>query len=205
VIGEALYAGLIGTALGAATGIPLGVVNVAVLEAAARVGRRHAAGIGAGGAIADALHAAVAFAGAAPILARQPALLRILAAVSAVVIVVYAIVVWRARPAPATGAAAPARRGGFARGLAVGISLTLPNPAPLLAWVAVAGAVLPDASTAAALVGAAGVGVGSAAWFALLAHLASRGVVGDGALRWLPRAAAIALIAVAAISLARVL
>jgi threonine/homoserine/homoserine lactone efflux protein len=200
---DALRAWLVGAALGAATGIPLGVVNVAVVEAAARASRRRAIGIGLGGATADAIHAALAFAGVAPLVARRPALVEWLTAVSALAIVAYAIVVWRSRPAEISDAPPPP--GTLRTGIAVGLGLTLPNPAPLLAWVAVASAVLPRASIGVGLAGALGVGVGSAVWFAVLGHLASRGRLRGSFARWLPRVVALALVGFAAIAAGRLL
>jgi threonine/homoserine/homoserine lactone efflux protein len=202
VIADIAYALAVGAALGAATGIPLGVVNVAVVEAALRSGRRHAIGIGTGGALADAAHAALAFAGVAPFIAREPALIRGLTVVAALVIVVYAVRVWRSREEVAEVAAEAPRS--FGRGVLTGLSLTLPNPAPLLAWVAVAGAVLPTASVPVGLAGAAGVGAGSAAWFALLATLSARHALRGRTARLLPSIVAILLVGLAAAAVARV-
>lgn len=202
MIADLAYAAAVGAALGAATGIPLGVVNVAVLDAALRSGRRHATGIGLGGAIADAAHAALAFAGVAPVIAREPALLRGLTVVAALVIVVYAVRVARSREEVAEVAAEAPRS--FGRGVLTGLSLTLPNPAPLLAWVAVASAVLPRATIAVGLAGAAGVGIGSAAWFALLARLAARHALRGRAARLVPVIVAILLVVLAAVAVARV-
>ncbi len=184
-----------GVALGAATGIPLGVVNLSVVEAAARAGRAHATAIGIGGAIADTLHAGLAFAGVAPMFDDHPAALRVMAAVSAAIVVGYAFVVVRGRPR----AIAPRATGG----VVLGLMLTLPNPAPLAAWIAVAGATLPGAAPAVGIAAAIGVGLGSAAWFALLAHLAARGRSSPLVTRWLPRAVAVVFVAVAIAALVR--
>jgi len=81
----------------------------------------------------------------------------------------------------------------------------LPNPAPLAAWIAVASALLPGATAAEGAVAAIGVGVGSAAWFALLARLASRGRATAIVTRWLPRAVALAFAAIAVVAIARAL
>jgi putative LysE/RhtB family amino acid efflux pump len=202
VIADLAYALAVGTALGAATGIPLGVVNIAVVEAAQRAGRRHATGIGIGGALADAVHAALAFAGIAPFIAREPALMRGLTVVAALVIVVHAVRVWRSREDVAEVRAGAT--GSFGRGVATGMSLTLPNPAPLLAWVAIAAAVMPTASVAVGLAGAVGVGAGSAAWFALLAWLAARRALRGRMARLLPAIVAILLVVLAAVAVARV-
>jgi threonine/homoserine/homoserine lactone efflux protein len=183
----------LGIVLGAATGIPLGVVNLSVIEAAARAGRRPATAIGIGGAIADTIHAGLAFVGVAPLLDEHPDALKILAAISAAIVIAYAIVVARGRPN------AKARPGGVLMGLA----LTLPNPAPLAAWIAVAGALLPGASIAVGIAAAIGVGVGSAAWFALLARLAERGRSSAFGTRWLPIAVSLVFVAIAIVALVR--
>lgn len=185
MLGE-LQALAVGALLGAATGIPLGVVNVAVVEAAARHGPRHATGIGVGGGLADGVHAGLAFAGVAELVTRYRELERGLMLASAAIVLVYAVVVWRRRVPASHGARTRATAGSLVRGVGVGLALTLPNPLPLLAWVVVAGAVLPSASISVALAGAAGVAIGSAAWFAVLARLAGRGAV-NGVSRWVPR------------------
>lgn len=56
-------AAVLGVVLGVVTGLPIGVVNVAIVEAATRGERRFAIEIGLGGALADAVHAAIAFLG----------------------------------------------------------------------------------------------------------------------------------------------
>src|SRR5690606_22150843 len=58
---DAIAAAALGVGLGAVTGMPIGVVNVAIVDAAVRGERRFATGIGIGGALADAGHAALAF------------------------------------------------------------------------------------------------------------------------------------------------
>jgi threonine/homoserine/homoserine lactone efflux protein len=184
-----------GLALGAATGIPLGVVNLSVVEAAARRGRAHATAIGIGGAIADTVHAGLAFVGIAPVLDAHPETLKVLAAVSAAIVLGYAVVIMRGRARART----PRRAGG----VLLGLMLTLPNPAPLAAWIAVAGAILPGAAPPVGIAAALGVGLGSAAWFALLAHLAARGRSSPILTRWLPRAVAIVFVAIAIVAVAR--
>src|SRR6185437_10921185 len=113
--------------------------------------------------------------------------LRAMAAISAAIVIGYAIVVMRGR------ARATARTGG----VWVGLALTLPNPAPLAAWIAVAGALLPGAPTAVGVAAAIGVGLGSAAWFALLARLAERGRSSAFVTRWLPIAVSLVFVAIA--------
>ena len=152
----------LGLVLGIVTGMPIAVVNIAIVDAAIAGRLAFATGIGIGGALADTVHAALAFVGVGRVLANHPEWLRVAALPSAAVIVAYAVLAWRGRTRPS----APAR----SRGVVTGILLTLPNPAALGAWIAVAAAVWPTISIAGGLVVAAGVGIGSAAWFTSLAR-----------------------------------
>ncbi len=182
--------------------MPLGVVNVAIVDAATAGHRRFATGLGIGGALADAVHAALAFIGLGQLVTARPTLVRGLAIAAAIVIVGYAIVSWRRlRAAPAAGGTAST----VARGIATGIVLTLPNPAALAAWVAVAAALWPAASTAAATTLAIGVGIGSAGWFIGLAALAGRMPRDHRALRVIPRVALEVFVGIAVAGVVRVL
>jgi len=190
----------IGVVLGAATGVPLGVVNLAVVEAATRAGVRDATAIGAGGALADGVHAALAFAGIAPLVTAHALVRRILIVVSAAIVTGYAIVIARRR-ARAPDEQAPASS--MVRTFLLGVSLTLPNPAPLAAWIAVGDLVVPDASPMVAWSAAVGVVFGSAAWFACLARLTARRVLGGRTARWLSRVVAVLLFGMVGVALAR--
>lgn len=199
---DLVVAGGVGVALGAVTGLPLGVVNVAIVEAAARRGVHAASGIAVGGALADMTHAGLAAGGVAGAIVARPAAATTLHLLAGAVLVGYAIALWRGRPPAEEDRALP---GTFGRGVAAGVAFTLPNPAALGAWIAVA-AVLTPPTVAAGLVGAAGVGVGSAAWFLLLARLAARGAAGRGAARrGLTRAVAVVLAALGVGAIARTL
>lgn len=188
--------------LGVVTGMPLGVVNVSIVDAATAGHRRFATGLGIGGAIADAAHAALAFIGIGQLVTARPALVRGLAIAAAIVIVGYAIVSWRRlRAAPAPGRTASTAL----RGIATGVALTLPNPAALAAWVAVAAALWPTASTAAAITLAIGVGIGSAGWFSGLAAVVSRMRPAHRALRVIPRVALAVFVGIAVAGVVRVL
>lgn len=189
-----------GLALGIVTGMPLGVVNLAIVDASVAGHRRFAIGIGIGGAIADCIHATLAFIGVGALVTRRPDLVRILAIAAAVLIVLYVVVAWRRerRPAKHVDATSP-------RAVLTGLLLTLPNPGALSAWVAVAASIWPGATPAEALTLAAGVGIGSALWFASLAHLVSRVPRDHRALRIIPRAALVVLIAIAIAGIVRAL
>jgi len=191
----------IGILLGIATGLPLGVVNVAVVEAATRVGARPAIALGVGGALADGVHSALAFAGIAPLLTRYPEVRRSMVLISATLVVVYAVVVWRRRE-PVRAAATRETPRSIWRSIGLGASLTLPNPGALAAWVAVASAV-PHERLAVGLAAAAGVTVGSAAWFTALARLAARHALDRPIARRVAQVTAALLVALAAAAVAR--
>ncbi|MBP6839250.1 MAG: LysE family transporter [Kofleriaceae bacterium] len=189
----------LGLALGVVTGLPLGVVNAAVLELASRGQGRRAAWLGVGGAVADVVHAGLAFLGLGALVSTRPWLARWLAVAAAIVVLAYAGATWRQRRRVGRDGAAP---GSPARALLVGLMLTLPNPAPLAAWAAVAAA-LPvlTRTPAGAIAGAIAVGVGSATWFVTLARIGQRWAW----LRhpWCGRAALLVLVAVAALGVVR--
>jgi len=201
----ALAAGL-GFTLGVVTGLPLGVINVSIVEAATSQRRRLGIGIGIGGGIADTAHAALAFVGVGRLVTARPDLVRILALAAAALIVGYAVLAWRRGRRPRPERHEPTDDDSrLLHGIAIGAMLTLPNPAALAAWVAVATALLPAATVAQALAVALGVGGGSVLWFALLAVWVSRIRPDHPVLRALPRVAIVALVGIAVIGLARVL
>lgn len=194
-------AGALGVALGVVTGMPLGVVNVAIVDAAAGGRRRFATGVGIGGAVADAIHATLAFVGIGRLVTSRPELVRGLAIAAAVLIVGYAIVAWRGR--------ASRRLAGddssLARGITTGFALTAPNPGALAAWGAVAASLWPDATIGEAIAIALGVGLGSATWFALLARWMARIRPDHKALTIVPRVALVALVGIAVVGIVRVI
>jgi threonine/homoserine/homoserine lactone efflux protein len=191
-----LVAAGLGLALGVVTGMPLGVVNCAIVEAASAGDVRYARSIGLGGAVADLAHATLAFIGLGQLVVAEPAWTRGLAIAAAVIVVAYAAVTWRRAPH------APERDRRAHRGFAVGLALTLPNPGALAAWVAVAAAAWPDIAPVDAVALGAGVGVGSAVWFAVLASWVARRR-DHRAVRIAARAALAALVALAAVGVAR--
>ena len=178
--------------------MPLGVINLAIIDTASAGHRTAAIGIGIGGALADTLHAALAFVGVAALVTAHPDVVRVLAIAAAALIATYAVFAWRAHHR-----SAPPREPTRTRSLVTGFLLTLPNPGALSAWVAVAASLWPDATTAEALTLAAGVGIGSALWFALLAHLVAKLPRDHRALRIIPRVAIVALLAIAVAGLVR--
>ena len=61
-----------GVLAGSLTGVPIGPVNVAVIDASYRHTMRRALGVGLGGAIADSLYAALGVLGVTPVLNNYP-------------------------------------------------------------------------------------------------------------------------------------
>ena len=187
--------------------MPLGIINIAIVDAVVAGRRRAAIGIGIGGALADTIHAALAFVGVGQLLLARPDLVRVLAFAAAALIVGYAIFTWRAPKRESRALTRPAsitRRGFTWVGIATGFLLTLPNPGALSAWVAVA-SLWPVATTAEAITLAAGVGIGSALWFTFLAHLVGKLPSDHRALRFIPKIAIGALLAIAIVGIVRVL
>lgn len=189
---------LIGFAAGALTGVPIGPVNVAVIDAAYRYTMRRALAVGGGGAIADGLYCALGVAGVTPILQSNPAIPPVLSAISGVVLLVYGILTVRTRPmVPVAHESAPPPRASREAwsGFKIGLTLIILNPAAMVTWVVVVTKFVPPATLAEGLVTAAGVMVGSFVWFAIVAILTQKGkhAFGDKAL-WIPRVVGIGLV-----------
>ena len=196
---------LIGMAVGAVTGVPIGPVNVAVIDAAYRHTFRRAIAVGLGGAVADGLYSALGVIGVAPVLERYPSIPPILFAVSGVVLLVYGFLTARSQPVqPAAPSGEPSasdsviHRKEMWSGFTVGLALIVLNPAAIVTWVVIIGPLLPKATTLHGIAWAVGVMVGSFAWFALVAYLTQKGkhVLGDKA-QWIPRVIGMLLMAYA--------
>jgi threonine/homoserine/homoserine lactone efflux protein len=190
---------LIGVAAGALTGVPIGPVNVAVIDAAYRHTMRRAIAVGLGGSIADGLYAALGVMGVTPILRTYPSIPPILYAVSGVVLLIYGFLTARTQAvAPATADPASsestAMRKEMWSGFTVGLALIILNPAAVVTWVVIMGSIIPDGTTTEGLACALGVMIGSFAWFALVAYLTQKGrqVLGEKA-AWIPRVVGFAL------------
>jgi threonine/homoserine/homoserine lactone efflux protein len=203
---------VIGIAAGALTGVPIGPVNVAVIDAAYRHTLRRAIAVGLGGACADCLYSALGVLGVTPIIRSYPSVPPILYAVSGVVLLVYGFVT--ARSQPVTPAAPQTELGGEAKlesdrhelwsGFRVGVALIVLNPAAVVTWVVIMGSVVPEASPLEGVFCAVGVFCGSWSWFTLVAYLTNKGkhVLGDKA-AWIPRVVGVALMVYAVYLLAK--
>ena len=200
---------LIGVAIGAVTGIPIGPVNVAVIDAAFRHTMRRALAVGLGGAVADGLYAGAGILGVGPWLNGHPSIPPVLYGISGVVLIVYGVLTARTQPvaaAPADAPHPPAAANEMWSGFTVGLLLIVLNPAALVTWVLIVGSFLGDADRLSGLGAVLGIFVGSFGWFLLVAFLTHRGkhLMGDKAV-WIPRVVGIALIGYGIYSLGRAL
>jgi threonine/homoserine/homoserine lactone efflux protein len=197
---------LIGAAIGALTGVPIGPVNVAVIDAAYRHTLRRGIAVGLGGAIGDLLFSGAAMLWIGPHLIGKPGVKPVLFAISGVVLVIYGILTTRSQPpaAPAAGHHAIPPYHEIWNGLTVGLGLIVLNPAAIVTWVVVVGSHLNDLSTGEAIAAALGVFVGSFAWFSFVAFIADKGkrLMGERAI-WIMRGVGVALIGYGLYSLGR--
>jgi threonine/homoserine/homoserine lactone efflux protein len=215
--GNVLLFFLIGVAAGALTGVPIGPVNVAVIDAAYRHTFIRAIGVGMGGACGDGLWSGLGVLGVTPIVRAYPSVPPILYAVSGAVLLVYGFLTARSQPvSPATptlGGDDPppsdsvvtrlARRQLWS-GFTVGLALVVLNPAAIVTWVVILSNQIPVATPIEGVAFTIGVMLGSVGWFSLVAFLTHRGknVLGDKA-AWIPRIVGIGLIFYATYLLAK--
>lgn len=199
----------IGVAAGALTGVPIGPVNVAVIDAAYRHTLRRAIAVGLGGALADGLYAGLGVMGVTPILRTYPAVPPILYAISGVVLLIYGFVTARSQPVAPANTETDASKSQTMRkemwsGFTVGAALIILNPAAIVTWVVIMGSIIPDGTTGEGLACAVGVTIGSFAWFVLVAYLTQKGrqVLGEKA-AWIPRVVGFALMIYAVYLLSR--
>ncbi|MCE9572925.1 MAG: LysE family translocator [Deltaproteobacteria bacterium] len=197
----------IGIAIGAITGIPIGPVNVAVIDAAYRHTLRRAFAVGLGGAIGDFLYSTLGIVGIGPYLQDYPLLPRILYGLSGVVLIIYGAITVRTRPVTAVGAEAaksPKPSKEMWSGFTVGLALIVLNPAALVTWVVIVGSHLGNVGALDGLAASTGIFIGSFAWFLLVAWLTNHGkrIMGEKAV-WIPRVVGVLLIGYGCYSLVR--
>jgi threonine/homoserine/homoserine lactone efflux protein len=198
---------LFGVAAGALTGVPIGPVNVAVIDAAYRHTMRRAIAVGMGGACADGLYSALGVLGVTPVLRTYPTVPPILYGVSGVVLLIYGFLTARSQPVtPASTDApkAPEQAREMWSGFTLGLALIVLNPAAIVTWVVIMGSIIPDATPINGIFCALGVMAGSFGWFALVAYLTQKGknVLGDKA-AWIPRVIGVALMVYAVYLIAK--
>lgn len=166
---------VVGATIGAVSGIPIGPVNVAVIDAAYRQSLMRAVAVGLGGALADMAYAYLGILGLGPILDRHPSIPPLLFAASGVVLIIYGALTARAQeidPPPAPKVNSPSH---FFGGVGLGLALIVLNPAALVTWVVIVGSAMPPLTTAEGSMAALGIGIGSFSWFAFVAYLADHG------------------------------
>jgi threonine/homoserine/homoserine lactone efflux protein len=203
---------VIGVLAGALTGVPIGPVNVAVIDASYRHTLRRAIAVGLGGAVGDLLYSGLGVLGVTPILEKYPSVPPIMYAVSGLVLLVYGFLTARSQPVAPTVPAADAPHASQAvalrkemwSGFSVGVALILLNPAAIVTWVVLMGPLIPKATHLDGVACAIGVFIGSFGWFSLVAYLTHKGkhVLGDKA-AWIPRLVGIALMGYAVYLLAK--
>ncbi|WP_428266439.1 LysE/ArgO family amino acid transporter [Haliangium sp.] len=180
-----------GLTVGVLSGVPIGPVNLAVIDAAYRYSLRRAITVGLGGAVGDGIFAILGILGMGPILKAYPVVKPALYAISGVVLFVYALIAIRnqtvvAVDTPRPGKAATAENATSPwSGFLLGVALILMNPAALVTWVIIVGLFMEGATTGEGLSATVGVMLGSSAWFTGVAYLADHGkkVIGEKTLK----------------------
>jgi threonine/homoserine/homoserine lactone efflux protein len=203
---------VIGVLAGALTGVPIGPVNVAVIDAAYRHTMRRAFMVGLGGACGDLLYSGLGVLGVTPILEKYPTVPPILYGVSGCVLLVYGFLTARSQPVAAAPPLemhphehAEAARKEMWQGFRVGLALIVLNPAAIVTWVLLMGSLIPAGTThLEGVFCAIGVFIGSFGWFCLVAYLTHKGkhVLGEKA-AWIPRIIGIGLMVYAVWLLAK--
>lgn len=169
----------IGAAIGAATGIPIGPVNVAVIESAYHHNLRRAIAVGFGGGLADFLYSFLGVTGVGPFIREHEALRYVLYLVSGMALIAYGAITLRTQPSDISEAtvARTQQPTKVITGFFVGMALILLNPAAIITWVVFVGTWLTDAgaSPTEGAFTAMGIGVGSFCWFTFVAYMADKG------------------------------
>ena len=193
---------VIGIAAGALTGVPIGPVNVAVIDAAYRHTLRRAIAVGLGGALGDGLYSGLAVFGVTPLLSKFPGAEPMMYGASGLILLIYGALTVRSPPAstpiPADEHLASdsivARREMWS-GFRVGLALIVLNPAAIVTWVVIVGSRIHVETHLQGVACTLGVMLGSCGWFTLVAYLTRKGknVFGEKA-AWIPRIVGIGLI-----------
>lgn len=177
--------------------IPVGPVNAAVIDTAMRKCVRRAMAVGLGGALVDFVYSQLAIFGLGEILDRVPGLSTVLLGLGGAVLVALGVATLKAPP-PIVQPEGPRCRAALALtgSFLSGALITVANPAALISWILVAGAVLSDLHGAAGVVAGMGIFAGCALWFVCIAYLASLGRIRLGARAlWVTRTVGMLLLA----------
>ena len=166
-----------GAVAGAITGVPIGPVNIAVIDTAYRHHLKRAIAVALGGSMADLFYALLGVLWFGPLVVTRPHIPPILYAVSFLPLVIYGISILRSKPVDSShmSSSENGQKGYFWSGFGLGVALILLNPSTLLAWVVILGTWMSDENQSSGIAAALGVGAGSFVWFAFVAWLAHRG------------------------------
>jgi putative LysE/RhtB family amino acid efflux pump len=162
---------ILGVGLGLFVAAQPGAVTLLVLRTAGRGDRAAAWAVGAAAALVDALYATAGAAGAAPLLAAEPVRLGVGVLGAAVLVLIGGRTLWSAWRVRA-GLETIDDVVSVRRAFATGFGATASNPLTIVSWAAIfaAASVSGTASTPAGAVSlVAGIGLGSLAWFSVLA------------------------------------
>lgn len=187
-----LWLFFVGVLAGALTGVPIGPVNVAVIDTAYRHNLRRALFVALGGAVADGMFAALGVMGVTKILQQHPMVPPSLKIASGIILLTYGILTIRTKPVAPAHTSAPRARTASEdswSGFFHGFGLICLNPAALITWTLLLGTFVPAAtSRQEGIAVALGVLLGSLIWFSFVAYLADHGknLLGEKA-AWIPR------------------
>ena len=193
-----MHAALVGFGLGFFVALQLGPMSLFLIRSTLRRGLLIGLSIGAGIAVVDALYATLGVAGAAPLVTVEPVRI-VLGIVGGAVLVVLGVRTLFSAFRVRTGGESDVEVSSKKRAFATALVATASNPLTIVSRAAIfagatAAAAAGSAGGAALLV--AGVAVGSATWFVLLAGgvASSRRVLGTRAMRVADGAAGVGLI-----------
>lgn len=197
----------IGFAIGVVTCIPIGVANVAVIDAAYRHDLARAIMVGLGAAIADSLYASLGIFGVGPFVESYPDVPFILYGVSGAALFVYGVITVRSQPtALAVDPDAPtlSRKHHLRDGFLVGLATTLLNPSAAVTWVVIVGSYATGIDRLQSTAWVIGILVGTFVWFVVVAYLAGHGKrLLSGKAFWMTRIAGVFVIVWALFSMGR--
>lgn len=201
---------LLGTLIGMLSGIPIGPVNVAVLDTAYRHTLRRAIAVALGGAVGDGIYSTLGILGVGPWLSDNPSIPPILYAASGVILFAYGVMTVRSRPSPVVTevkerAAQPSAE--LWSGFVLGVVLILLNPAALVTWVIIIGSFMQGITTSEGIGATIGISTGSFLWFTAVAYLSHHGkrVIGGKAVFTITRVVGMLLIGYSLYSIGRAL
>lgn len=187
-----------GLILGLVAGLPLGPASAAVADTALRRSLSRAIAVGLGGALVDIVYCMAAVAGLGAIFHNRPGLEEAFLGVGGAVLIVFGLFTARKRPLEDESLSSQKADGsrGLLASLAMGVLISVANPALVVSWVLLAGTVLSGLTILESLIAGLGVFLGVFGWFCAIGWLAHKGRVklGDRAV-WIPRVAGLLLVA----------